>query len=185
MFDAIGHLRRGGKGLVRHSQPLLRPVHESHHSQYIVGKTRRSPCRWSHTGRCDGQPQTVLARFLFTHVFHYARCFIYTRTTGVVGGFYTPAISGGVMGLVSCGDLPLWYMDGARRGLPGGRRLSALFAPPPAPCSQVVLSKAHGPLGRTNPNPKVRKSGAVGTHFEVRGRIAECRACASCPCSRC
>ena len=29
----------------------------------------------------------------------------------------------------------------------------------------------------TNPNPKVRKSGAVGTHFEVRGRIAECRVC--------
>ena len=64
VFGAIGHLRRGGKqGLVRHSQPLLRPVHESHHPQYIVRKTRRSPCRWSHTGRCDGQPQTVLTRF--------------------------------------------------------------------------------------------------------------------------
>ena len=64
VFDAIGHLRRGGKqGLVRHSQPLRRPVHESHHSQYIDRKTRRSPCRWSHTGRCDCQPQTVRARF--------------------------------------------------------------------------------------------------------------------------
>ena len=53
----------GKQGLVRHSQPLLRPVHESHHSQYIDRKTRRSPCRWSHTGRCDGQPQTVPTRF--------------------------------------------------------------------------------------------------------------------------
>ena len=61
---------------------------------------------------------------------------VYPRASFVVGGFYTPAISGGVMGLVSCGDLPPWYMDGARRGLPGGRRLSALFAPPPAPGSQ-------------------------------------------------
>ena len=101
-FGAIGHLRRGGKqGLARHSQPPPRPVHESHHSQYIDRKTRRSPCRWSHRGRCDGQTQTVPTRFLqkcfivinvssissvrvrdLTHVFHYARCFIYTRRTG-------------------------------------------------------------------------------------------------------
>ena len=76
-YDGVGK-----QGLVRHSQPLLRPVHESHHSQYIDRKTRRSPCRWSHTGRCDGQPQTVPTRFALTHVFHYVRCFIYTRTTG-------------------------------------------------------------------------------------------------------
>ena len=53
----------GKQGLVRHSQSPLRPVFESHHSQYIDRKTRRSPCRWSHTGRCDGQPQTVPTRF--------------------------------------------------------------------------------------------------------------------------
>ena len=57
-YDGVGK-----QGLVRHSQPLLRPVHESHHSQYIDRKTRRSPCRWSHTGRCDGQPQTAPTRF--------------------------------------------------------------------------------------------------------------------------
>ena len=43
--------------MVRHPQPLLRTVHEPHHSQYIDPKTRRSPCRWSHTGRYDGQTQ--------------------------------------------------------------------------------------------------------------------------------
>ena len=71
----------GKQGLVRHSQPLLRPVHESHHSQYIDRKTRRSPCRWSHTGRCDGQPQTVPTRFdtrvSLRQVFHLHRNYRY------------------------------------------------------------------------------------------------------------
>ena len=75
----------------------------------------------------------------------YAVC---PRASFVVDGFYTTAIAGGVLGLVNCGDLP-WYMDGARRGLLGGQRLSAHFAPPPAPCLlAVVVSKAHDPLGR-------------------------------------
>ena len=32
-------------------------------------------------------------------------------------------------------------------------------------------------MNEPDPNPKVRKSGAVGTHVEVRGRIAEGRVC--------
>ena len=75
-YDGVGK-----QGLVRHSQPLLRPVHESHHSQYIDRKTRRSPCRWSHTGRCDGQPQTVHTRFdtrvSLRQVFHLHRNYGY------------------------------------------------------------------------------------------------------------
>ena len=36
-YDGVGK-----QGLVRHSQLLLRPVHESHHSQYIDRKTRQT-----------------------------------------------------------------------------------------------------------------------------------------------
>jgi hypothetical protein len=81
-YDGVGK-----QGLVRHSQPLLRPVHESHHSQYIDRKTRRSPCRWSHTGRCDGQTHTVPTRFYRSARLpsQYTSRPIETVTTGITG----------------------------------------------------------------------------------------------------
>ena len=53
----------GKQGLVRHSQSPLRPVFESHDSQYIDRKTRRSPCRWSHSLTLPRAPRTVRTAF--------------------------------------------------------------------------------------------------------------------------
>ena len=56
----------GKQGLVRHSQSPLRPVFESHDSQYIDRKTRRSPCRWSHSLTLPRAPRTVRTAFYMT-----------------------------------------------------------------------------------------------------------------------
>ena len=61
----------GKHGLVRHSQSPLRPVFESHDSQYIDRKTRRSPSRWSHSLTLPRAPRTVRTAF-------YMACFIFT-----------------------------------------------------------------------------------------------------------
>ena len=61
----------GKQGLVRHSQSPLRPVFESHDSQYIDRKTRRSPSRWSHSLTLPRAPRTVRTAFYMT-------CFIFT-----------------------------------------------------------------------------------------------------------
>ena len=61
----------GKQGLVRHSQSPLRPVFESHDSQYIDRKTRRSPFRWSHSLTLPRAPRTVRTAFYMT-------CFIFT-----------------------------------------------------------------------------------------------------------
>ena len=53
----------GKQGLVRHSQSQLRPVFESHDSQYIDRKTRRSPCRWFHSLALPQTPRTVRTAF--------------------------------------------------------------------------------------------------------------------------
>ena len=53
----------GKQGLVRHSQSPLRPVFESHDSQYIDRKTRRSPFRWSHSLTLPRAPRTVRTAF--------------------------------------------------------------------------------------------------------------------------
>ena len=49
----------------------LRPVFESHDSQYIDRKTRRSPSRWSHSLTLPRAPRTVRTAFYMT-------CFIFT-----------------------------------------------------------------------------------------------------------
>ena len=56
----------GKQGLVRHSQSPLRPVFESHDSQYIDRKTRRSPFRWSHSVTLRRAPRTVRTAFYMT-----------------------------------------------------------------------------------------------------------------------
>ena len=61
----------GKQGLVRHSQSPLRPVFESHDSQYIDRKTRRSPSRWSHSLTLPRAPRTVRTAVYMT-------CFIFT-----------------------------------------------------------------------------------------------------------
>ena len=81
-YDGVGK-----QGLVRHSQPLLRPVHESHHSQYIDRKTRRSPTlpmvphrtlRWPNTHRA----YAILQKCTVTVPIYWR--LIETRTTGIV-----------------------------------------------------------------------------------------------------
>ena len=71
----------GKQGLVRHSQSPLRPVFESHDSQYIDRKTRRSPSRWSHSLALPRAPRTVRTAF-YMSVFHLYWCVIYTVRTG-------------------------------------------------------------------------------------------------------
>jgi len=66
----------GKQGLVRHSQSPLRPVFESHDSQYIDRKTRRSPLRWSHSLTLPRAPRTVRTAFYMT-------CFIFTGVSSI------------------------------------------------------------------------------------------------------
>ena len=66
----------GKQGLVRHSQSPLRPVFESHDSQYIDRKTRRSPSRWSHSLTLPRAPRTVRTAFYMT-------CFIFTGVSSI------------------------------------------------------------------------------------------------------
>ena len=66
----------GKQGLVRHSQSPLRPVFESHDSQYIDRKTRRSPSRWSHSLTLPRAPRTVRTAF-------YMACFIFTGVSSI------------------------------------------------------------------------------------------------------
>ena len=56
----------GKQGLVRHLLSPLRPGFESRHSQYIDRKTRRPPCRWSHSVTFPRAPQTVRTSFYMT-----------------------------------------------------------------------------------------------------------------------
>ena len=66
----------GKQELVRHSQSPLRPVFESHDSQYIDRKTRRSPSRWSHSLTLPRAPRTVRTAFYMT-------CFIFTGVSSI------------------------------------------------------------------------------------------------------
>ena len=74
----------GKQGLVRHPQSPLRPVFESHDSQYIDRKTRRSPCRWFHSLALPQTPRTVRTAFymMCRDASHLNRCHIYTVNTG-------------------------------------------------------------------------------------------------------
>ena len=83
VFGAIRHLRRGGKqGLVRHSQPRCS-------AQFTSLITPNISFERPEAHLADGPTQGVAMAnhrpYLrgFTHVFHYVRCFIYTRTTGI------------------------------------------------------------------------------------------------------